>query len=48
MIPLTVPEIKRLLAEALTRPHLRGHTAAGSPGDAATRPDHAGITSAHR
>ncbi len=27
MIPLTVPEIKRLLAEALTRPHPRGHTA---------------------
>jgi len=27
MIPLTVPEIKRLLAEALARPHPRGHTA---------------------
>jgi SRSO17 transposase len=27
MIPLTVPEIKCLLAEALTRPHPRGHTA---------------------
>jgi len=25
MIPLTVPEIKRLLAEALARPHPRGH-----------------------
>jgi len=27
MIPLTVPEIKRLLAGALIRPHPRGHTA---------------------
>jgi SRSO17 transposase len=27
MIPLTVPEIKRLLAEALARPHPRGHAA---------------------
>jgi SRSO17 transposase len=27
MIPLTVPEIKRLLAEALARPRPRGHTA---------------------
>jgi hypothetical protein len=27
MIPLTVPEIKRLLASALTRPRARGHTA---------------------
>jgi len=27
MIPLTVPEVKRLLAEALARPHPRGHTA---------------------
>jgi SRSO17 transposase len=27
MIPLTVPEIKRLLAEALTRPRPRGHAA---------------------
>ena len=27
MIPLTVPEIKRLLAGALTRPHPRGHAA---------------------
>jgi hypothetical protein len=27
MIPLTVPEIKRLLAEALARPHPRWHTA---------------------
>jgi len=26
MIPLTVPEIKRLLASALTRPRPRGHT----------------------
>ena len=27
MIPLTVPEIKRLLADALTRPRPRGHIA---------------------
>jgi hypothetical protein len=27
LIPLTVPEIKRLLTEALTRPHPRGHAA---------------------
>jgi hypothetical protein len=26
MIPLTVPEIKRLLASELTRPRSRGHT----------------------
>jgi SRSO17 transposase len=27
MIPLTIPEIKRLLAQALARPHPRGHAA---------------------
>lgn len=27
LIPLTVPEIKRLLGGALARPHLRGHAA---------------------
>jgi len=27
MIPLTVPEAKRLLAEVMTRPHPRGHAA---------------------
>ena len=47
LIPLTVPEVKRLLAAALGRP---GHPAtppAGSNGDAATRHDPAGSTSAH-
>jgi hypothetical protein len=27
MIPLTIPEIKHLLADALARPHPRGHAA---------------------
>jgi hypothetical protein len=46
MIPLTVPEIGLLLAAALLRP---GPPTPGTgwTGDAATRPAHAGSTSAH-
>ena len=47
MIPLTVPEIQRLLAAALSRPSRPTTPPAGSTGDAATRPDHAGSTNAH-
>ena len=49
MIPLTVPEIKRLLAAVLTRHHPTPAVTppAGSPGDAATRHDPDGSTSAH-
>src|ERR1039457_5043170 len=58
MIPLTVPEIKHLLAAPLPRPThpapaptCPGHTPPATPrtgpaGDAATRPAHAGTTSA--
>ena len=38
MIPLTVPEIRRLLAAALARPSPPGHAAHWLAGDAATRP----------
>ena len=47
LIPLTVPEIKRLLAAALHRPIPPGHDPTGAPGDAATKPEHAGSTNAH-
>ena len=46
MIPLTVPETRRLLAAGLLGPHPPGHADRG-PGGAATRPAPAGITSAH-
>jgi Transposase domain (DUF772) len=47
MIPLTVPQIKRLLAAALAGPSPRpGTPRTGPPGPAATRPAHAGTTSA--
>ena len=38
MIPLTVPEIKRLLSGVLTRPAPAGIPHTGSPGIAATKP----------
>ena len=44
MIPLTVPEIGRLLASTRPRPAAPG---TGWTGDAATRPAHAGTTSEH-
>jgi hypothetical protein len=47
LIPLTVREIRRLLAAALDQPKPPGHAARGSNGDAATRRDHAGFTNAH-
>ena len=47
MIPLTVPEIKRLLAAVLSRATPAVTPPAGSPGDAATRHDPDGSTSAH-
>ena len=48
MIPLTVPEIKRLLAAALQRrAPARPRRTLAATGDAATRPAHAGSTSAH-
>ncbi len=45
MIPLTIPEIKRLLA-ALTGPCRSGMSFTGTHGPAATRPAHDGSTSA--
>ncbi len=47
MIPLTVREIKRLLAAALHRPNPADTSNTGSPGDADTRPEHDGSTNAH-
>jgi hypothetical protein len=47
LIPLTVHEVKRLLATALNRQKPQGTPPAGSNGDAATRHDPAGSTSAH-
>jgi hypothetical protein len=47
MIPLTVPEIGLLLAAALLRPDRPPTPGTGWTGDAATRPAHAGSTSAH-
>ena len=47
MIPLTVPEIKRLLAAAPARPSPPTTSSTGSPGHAATKPAHAGSTNAH-
>ena len=38
MIPLTIPEIKRLLAALTTRPLPAGSSSTGTPGPAATRP----------
>ena len=46
LVPLTVHEIQRLLATAISRPQRRGTPPAGSPGAAATGPDLAGSTSA--
>jgi hypothetical protein len=46
MIPLTVPEIKRLLAEVLVRPDSAGTPPTGLHGDAVSRPGPAGSTSA--
>ena len=47
MIPLTIPEIKRLLAALTTRPLPPGTSSTGTRGPAATRPAHAGSTNAH-
>ena len=46
MIPLTIPEIKRLLAALTTRPLPRGLSSTGTHGPAATRPAHDGSTNA--
>jgi hypothetical protein len=45
MIPLTVPEIRRITAALTTRPMPRRSSSTGTPGPAATRPDPAGTTS---
>ena len=45
MIPLTVPQVRRLLAAA--SPPRPGHAEHWSTGDAATKPAPAGTTSAH-
>ena len=47
MIPLTVPEIRRILAALTTRPLPPGSSSTGTPGPAATRHEHTGTTSAH-
>jgi Transposase DDE domain len=47
MIPLTVHEVKRCSPPPSTAPRPTGTQGAGSTGDAATRPDPAGSTSAH-
>ena len=46
MIPLTIPEIKRLLAALTTRPLPRGLSSTGTAGPAATRPAPDGSTNA--
>ncbi len=46
MIPLTVPEVKRLLAAASAQPARPATPTTGPAGPAATRPAHAGTTSA--
>jgi hypothetical protein len=46
MIPLTIPEIKRLLAALTTRPWHDGSLSTGTHGPAATRPAHDGSTNA--
>jgi hypothetical protein len=47
LIPLTVHEVKKLLASALGRPKPQARSPAGSGGDAATRHDPAGSINAH-
>jgi len=47
MIPLTIPEIKHLLAAHLARSHPPGHAAHWLDWRPATKPAHAGTTSAH-
>jgi hypothetical protein len=47
MIPLTVPEIRRITAALTTRPMPRRSSSTGTPGCAATRHAPAGTTSAH-
>ena len=47
LIPLTVGEVKRLLAAALSRHSLPPTPPTGFNGDAATRHDHDGSTNAH-
>ena len=46
LIPLTIPEIKRMLAALTTRPPPRWLVIHGTPGPAATRPAHDGSTNA--
>ena len=46
MIPLTIPEIKRLLAALTIRPCRPGTSSTGTHGPAATRPAHDGSTNA--
>jgi hypothetical protein len=46
MIPLTIPETKRLLAALTTRPRPGGWSSTGTHGPAATRPAHDGSTNA--
>ncbi len=46
MIPLTIPQIKRLLAALTTRPLPRWLASTGTHGPAATRPAHDGSTNA--
>ena len=47
LIPLTIREIRRLLASAIARPKPPGHAARWLEGDAATRHDPAGSTNLH-
>jgi hypothetical protein len=46
MIPLTIPQIRRLLAALATRPRPGGTSSTGTHGPAVTRPAHDGSTNA--
>jgi hypothetical protein len=47
MVPLTMPQVKYLLAAVLTRPHPPGHAGRWLDWNASTKPVPAGTTGAH-